>query len=334
MALSDYLSEVKSVWGGTRRTIFTPSMRRYADVLFIPDGFESPGLYHTNGDALLASQTHLLPENTTNTPIERDRLWALFSSAEQIDTPVIYAGSVLNHYGHALLSSLNRYWFMTLRKPDRPIIAHGPPPFSLPYMAFWLSHCGLGPDDFRPITSPVRLKDVALVQPSFEELRQANDIFAKLCHNITKSAGVVVGVSKHLRPTYISKSRIQQGVSRFVNEDEIDREMERLGAEIIYPEALPLEKQIEIFCNASSIIGTACSALHTALFVPGGCRITALTYQNIIHGNYLLVDKISRSRSKYLYAPSQQVQSQDGFHLTFRLDDPKRVAQSLFVAAT
>jgi len=317
-------------WGKTHKAVLPPRLKTIKDAFFVPEPNPLWGVYREDGRiAPSAALYHgprrhaIYPEQNTPFPVARTQ-WAYDPAS------YFYCGAVYPHYGHCLLSTLSRYWiFSRRREVGNKILFHGAHPFSLPFLAFWLRHCGLSEADFVTFEHPTRVRQLTCVGAAFEELLCAHDAFGDLCRTIARNARATAGRDKTLRPVYVSKSRVSSGVSRFVNEDALERELDALGVRIVHPETLPFAEQIRLFHEAPLILGTAGSAIHTSLFVEGGCNLAVLTNQDVIHGNNILIDRITGSQAVYLTPSIGSAADEPGFQLTFMLTDVAGTARGL-----
>lgn len=320
--------EVEALWGQARLYEGEPGLYPIKDAVFIPDHMDNWGLYGPDGVLAPGAGLYHGPErHLILTPAETSTA-PLSAPAETIEDEVLYCGPVIIHYGHTLLSTFSRYWFAGTHK-HKKILFHGPHPFALPYLKFWLESCGFSEGDFIQPDRPTRLRNIVVAAPSFEELLGGYKAFAHLCHRVAVNAGAVVKTNKSLPPVYLSKSRVSSGVSNLANEALIEEEMRAKGVPVVYPEQLSFVDQIRVFHEYPRFIGTCCSALHTSLFVEGGCRMVGLTYQNIIHSNYVIIDQLAGNRTQYLQGYLTQIETSPGFGQTFEAPDPKALAQDM-----
>lgn len=324
------MPEVKSIWGGTSVRLMPPQIRSHSDVIFLPSHEDGGGLYTESGMPISLSFPQLNPFNFCKKELSED---IIEGCSDIVDEVYFYSGHVLQHYGHALLSTLSRYWILLTSFPSKKILYHGVHPFSVPYIKFWLEGFGLSEESFVSFSSITRLRKLLIVEPSFEELNRASRVFANLCHFIARQSNSTLSYPRKRSAVYISKSKITSGVTSIVNECEIENEMISMGVDVVHPQTLSFSDQIRLFHEYEFIMGTACSAMHNSIFVKGGCRLSILTFQNVIHSNYILIDKINSNRSTYTYYELDQLENPGEFSMAFKILNPKLCSKALLERA-
>lgn len=96
------------------------------------------------------------------------------------------------------------------------------------------------------------------------------------------------GVRTDLRPAkriYITRDDAING-RRVVNEEEIFRQLEKLGFEKVRLAGKAFKEQIRIFSHAEYVVGPHGSGFCNLLFSPGGTRVLELFSPQYVHGAY------------------------------------------------
>jgi capsular polysaccharide biosynthesis protein len=88
---------------------------------------------------------------------------------------------------------------------------------------------------------------------------------------------VKVAKRKKTRRIFIKRGRNIRGLK---NEDKIIDVLRQIGFEIIEPEKLSFQGQIEIFSNANVIVGASGAALANLIFSPAEAKIVILAAAN------------------------------------------------------
>lgn len=78
------------------------------------------------------------------------------------------------------------------------------------------------------------------------------------------------------RKLFVSRARSDRAARALQNRAEIEDVMATAGFEIVHPEHLGLDEQIDLFRDASSIVGEYGSAMHNCIFSPRGTRVLVL----------------------------------------------------------
>jgi capsular polysaccharide biosynthesis protein len=68
------------------------------------------------------------------------------------------------------------------------------------------------------------------------------------------------------------------------NEDEIKAIVRARGIEVVYPEELPWNEQVNLFSNARLIVGESGSGLHNSIFAPEGAIVLCMQPSTQVQG--------------------------------------------------
>lgn len=257
---------------------------------------------------------------------------------EAPDDVYIYGGKLHPHYGHFLLSTLSRFWmFGSGERPKMKILMHEETDpshwFTIPHMAFCFGHLGITKDDFVKFDGPVRVRRLIVPHPSFVEEHSGYEAFARLSNGIGQVAltGLGSGIGNDDRPAYLSKSKLNHGVWRFINEHDIEQHLERHGVEIVHPEQIPLSEQIKLFVQNRTIVSTMSSALHTSIFSWTGPHVIGIGHTGCAVSNYTISDEINGGTGRYFYPETgvEHLPADANFTLNCRLIDPRKVAEDV-----
>jgi hypothetical protein len=72
------------------------------------------------------------------------------------------------------------------------------------------------------------------------------------------------------------------------------------GYKIVYPETLPVKKQIALMKNCKSLAGISGSALHLSLFADDNIELTCICRSNQPFKGQLIIDKMKNLKSMYI----------------------------------
>ncbi len=232
---------------------------------------------------------------------------------------------------------MSRFWYLRER-PSARLLFHSFEPkaqlFSLPYVAQVFEALGLREEQFVRFEVPTLVQRLTVPQPSFEEMHFAHQIYAECLREIGAffTQGDVVADEG---PLYLSKARLGYGVTRLVNEQEMEDEFARQGVRIVHLENLSVAQQIDTLRRHRTLLGCVGSHFHMTPMLPEGRRIVGLHYIEDLSSNFLMLDELSGNKASYYYAPSTNEITKEiadpkfVFMRTFRIDDPVDVAREL-----
>lgn len=179
-----------------------------------------------------------------------------------------YGGIWFEHYGHFLLETLARAWY--LADTTGPVVFHRPPershgPIGVT-MSRWqreLVTAMLGdPSRVLFLDTPTEFEE--LVVP------EAGCVLGERCTTAQATALAVVGSrlgstvpATHERKLWLSRSALSRG--RVVGEREFETSLQTAGFEVLHPQTLPILDQVRAFEEARIVAGFTGSAFHTAL---------------------------------------------------------------------
>jgi len=330
------LSRCGTIYGGTTVVDAMPRFDLFHDVLYVPTecGAAEQGCYDRSRKLITASAVFRgIPEIH---PVHGQYVTAL----DPLDHPFapagplyVFLGAVSTHYGHFLVATLSRLWFLR----DKPVPPHlkllycdmltPAQLFEHAFMRDMFGLLGLTEQNFVRFDRPMRLHQVGIPAPSFEENNIAHRAFAGFCNEIGNRIESRTPLVRQPRPAYLSKSNVTRGVSRLVNEDLFCKQLEACGIDIVFPETLSFPAQAMMFRERPVILGTIGSALHTGIFSPRN-RLIGLSYGGEVWSNQILFDRANDNDALYLH-PQHDLDhlGRDGhFHNNFQLRDPHRTA--------
>jgi hypothetical protein len=253
--------------------------------------------------------------------------------AEQ--TCYVYGGMVQGHYGHFLTGAFARFWnWHRLAGRDLRILCHAYEPveaiFAYPFIAALFDSIGLTPAHFVRPTVPLRVRQLIVPHPSFEELHLVHRDFADFCHRIGKHLAPERTLHSVDAPLYLTKENVTSGLHTVINEAEVTKVLDQHGVTIVSPEQLGLAAQIALFAEDRLVLGFAGSAFHTSIFRPER-RLLVMDYSRHIRANFALIDAVNGNHAVYRYlgAGLERVEPNAAFVNRMRLSAPQRVAEEL-----
>ena len=332
MSAAQLLVPCTSVVGASdiRETI--PKVLECTEVMYLPYRNPGPwGIYDAQGAAIEGTINFRGPgrqplnQSVTVTPEPAE------VTCNEPD--LVYVGEIFAHFGHFLIQTLSRFWYLRER-PSARVLFHSM--FNtaqlfghFPFVAQIFEALGLREEQFVRFEVPTLVQGLTVPQPSFEEMHFAHPIYAECLREIGAffSQGDVLADEG---PLYLSKVRVDVGVNHLVNEQEIEDEFARQGVRIVHPETLSMAQQIDTLRRHRTLLGCTGSHLHSTVMLPEGRRIVGLNYIEQINANFALLDKLSGNKASYYYAPSaKRVDDPKFLGYSVRIDDPVDVAREL-----
>jgi len=246
----------------------------------------------------------------------------------------VYVGVFHEHYGHFLLSTFSRFWSQSLfADTGVKLLFHSDRDigywFAKPYIAALFAALGLGPDRFVRFDRPMRLAELIIPCPAFEETGFAHAAFARACNLIgARLAAPHLDAGYAGRPVYLSKSKVRKGVGSIVNEDDMVEVLSKYGVDVAHLETLEFAQQIALFHNREVVAGPTGSVLHTSIFAPGR-SILGLCSVDSNFSSFMMLDSINKAEAEYVFPEGDMEELPDtgDFHNLFRLRSPARTAE-------
>ena len=199
---------------------------------------------------------------------------------------VIYGGVLYDHFGHALVESLNRLWYVLehpeqtapvvfLRETDKPLC---------PQVADMLSLLKLN-GRLIFIARPTRFAKVTVPEQSSVLTGYYTDKFLKPFDAIS-----AIVTAKTFDRVYLSRRKFKSGIA-MIGEDKLEKVFASNGWHVVYPEHLPLAEQIAYVKGAKKIACVMGSASHLALFAGKGTESVVLERTENINREQVLINQ-------------------------------------------
>ena len=192
------------------------------------------------------------------------------------DETVVFGGILQEQFGDMLTMSMTRLWWYA-ENPDTPyrfVFLHRPGASAFPEDLFRL--IGLYPGRILILTEPTRFARVIIPDEACYILTRASYKWL-LPFEMAKEK-----VREKLAPSmaekiYLSRTKLQKyGTGDGMNEEYYEKFFADRGYEIVYPESLPIEEQINLIMNAGEIACTFGTLSHLALFAKSGVKYISI----------------------------------------------------------
>lgn len=198
-----------------------------------------------------------------------------------------FGGYLFDHFGHFLLEGLARVLSPEVAASEDPVLFLSPTP-DMPLSDYVVAICariGIDPARITLCGAQTLVEELWVQEPTFEIRGYVRpDLYQHL-----KRPEVEGAPRTGLR--YLSRRRLT--FQRMVRGEDVleERLALELGAEVVHPERLPMEAQIETVARSRLIAGCEGSAFHSLMFV-GGRSLGVMFCNRLPHMNYLLCDEL------------------------------------------
>lgn len=282
--------------------------------IFHEDGFfeHASGLYRSGPYAIMAG-------------VKRE------SDAQAVrDESALYGGFLYeNHWGHFLIESLARLWFLDFSAYDKVIFhAHPRAKRELSEInSFFFEALGLPLDKVEIIKSTSRFREITIPLPAIEVggyvVHQIMaDVYRRIAGYVEKIDEEYLGTP----PVYYSRERLKDG--RVSGEEEVAAALQGAGWRVVYPEEMMPSEQVRLAARSRVFCGVVGSALHSAIFAAPGAQTYYIhrdRHQHSTRRTLIALDGIMGLKSKHIEA---DIPCSGASGREFRID-PEIVLQSL-----
>jgi capsular polysaccharide biosynthesis protein len=214
---------------------------------------------------------HRVPKRVNAPVIEPARV----AEAGRIDAPCVYLGPYSGHFGHFLLESLPRAWYLKEADPATLLLFHARSEnITLsPFAAAILEALDIDPSRIRFANRDKIFSRLILPASQFwQGIKASPGMCVFFDHVREKMMNRRTTAGPTPRKVYLTRRSLGAvkgpGKPRAVipNEEEAEVFFRSQGYEILRPETLRLEDQVAIVANATHVAGPSGSALHLMLF--------------------------------------------------------------------
>ena len=219
------------------------------------------GIVDKNGDYIKESFIHYETGGKYTPPAE---------SVQRSNKTVIYLGTSWPVWGHVITDNLRRLWFLNSEYfksfKNCPLV----------YIVTWsdikqqknfcrlLEILGVDIEKLRPITQPTQFEKIILPDESFNILSPLSGFTAEYKESIDRVRDFAL---KNCTPTSSKKIYYFHDVKAQVGAERLAKYFKAKGYEIVRPERLTLDEQLNLLINCKSFASTLGSCSHNSLFL-------------------------------------------------------------------
>ena len=217
--------------------------------------------------------------------------WTLYGSydfsknevdEQYYDQEVVFGGVVVPHFGHSLIDSLSRLWYVVQPGADVKKLLVFVCLGDLDYIKSFLCFTDLLGIDRRRILVVDRIhnfKKIIVPEQAMHSFWFVNklilDVYDLFVHNATKSLDAKYSTSA-IKQLYLTRSQYKVNFMTCLGEGYFENFYSNLGYSIISPEKFPLIEQIYLVSHADKIVTTMGTMSHLVVFAKSNSSFTIL----------------------------------------------------------
>ena len=181
----------------------------------------------------------------------------------------LYLGTFMNHYGHFITEMLSRCWWKEAAMGFDHIVAYpfihdGGRVLTRAYHRYLAGLLDIPIDRVAILTQQTRFDEIVVPEQLWTINATVNAHMRELYGRISRHHAAK---KPHGR---VFLSRPVAGSKRLDNPQEVEEVFAGYGFRILYPEQIPIARQMEIYANCEILAGLSGSGMHNALFARPG----------------------------------------------------------------
>ncbi|MBN1282108.1 MAG: glycosyltransferase family 61 protein, partial [Alphaproteobacteria bacterium] len=187
-----------------------------------------------------------------------------------VDEDVLFFGNVYPAFGHFLLEHMNRAWALLMDNyKNMKVVLINNKHCDVPeYMYKLIELIGVKRKNIIILDKTTQFRNVIVPDQGFNIPLYTSYGFKSVFDKISQNIEPLENVYEKI---YVS--RVALKTRKTYGEERVQKIFEQNGYHVVYPELLPLEKQIAYMKTCKSLAGCAGTALHLALFMPDGGQV-------------------------------------------------------------
>lgn len=206
-----------------------------------------------------------------------------------VEEEVVYLGWFIGHFGHFLLESLARVWFLERIDPAIKVVFHVERERYLKgSLAPILALFGIPPDRVLLLTEQTVLRRVLIPEPLYEISHAAHERMPSPFRRV--AAGIAGGVDRSDQPLYLSRRMLSSTKRQIVGEFEMEEIFRENGFLVAHPETMGFAEQVRLINRHGDVFSTDGTAAYLTLFALEPPRLHVLT-SDVPIPDYFLVPK-------------------------------------------
>jgi capsular polysaccharide biosynthesis protein len=190
------------------------------------------------------------------------------ASAEKLSGTYVYLEIFRPHFGHVMLETMSRAWYLTNLDPNIRIILHGDLQRSggeIPsYLWTLLNGLSISPERVCLANRDLVVEELIVPSAQFWTAWKGSPGFCRAFDHVREHLGRTDSNRDFPKKLYLSRRQFRRKLVQ--NEADAEALFASRGYRVISPEKLPFEEQIRMAGQATHLAGLAGSALHMILF--------------------------------------------------------------------
>lgn len=191
---------------------------------------------------------------------------------------VIFGGVLFHHFGHLLVDSLSRLWFVIKNKTvlnDHKIvfISYGK---ESEYIYEFLDFMNIPLDRVIFLRQITKFKEIIVPEQSGYTLHYAHKEFLLPYDEIASSCKIRCAGPTYNK-VYLSKAKASNPGFRLIGEKYFEKFFQSKGYKILYPDEMSLAEKVYLVSNADEMVSFYGTISHYSLFAKQSCKIVTLT---------------------------------------------------------
>ena len=212
---------------------------------------------------------------------------------------VIFGGVVFRHFGHALLDTTSRLWYVARNLGDtrKIVFLDYGWPFADPFDFFQLFDLmGISRDRIEIVSQPTQFDEVVIPEEAIHPLSgeykpEYMETFDLIRRNAAPSS---------VKKVYFTRSSFRK--QDCLNERYFEEFYQRRGFKVFSPEQLSFEEQISLVAGADEFVASVGTMTHLLLFAQPSVKATILNRSTDCVRPQLVVDNVKGIRPYYVEA--------------------------------
>jgi hypothetical protein len=191
------------------------------------------------------------------------------------DTTVVYIGAMRAQWGHFLIDSINRLWYIFDAKFENSKVklayCHSSDFFIKGNIKEVFELLNLHINDFYSIDKPTKFRKVIIPEAALVSKDYYTDEYVNLIERLKKASVERSSIIK-LNKIFFTRTNFLQAIPKERGTEEIERFFKSNGFNIIAPEKLPVKDQIFLMMNCKVFASIGGTAPHMLLFASPDCK--------------------------------------------------------------
>ena len=264
----------------------------------LPDGRSGGGIVSEAGEFLKESTVH----NGSHVPYKTE-------AVKHSDETVIYFGMLIGVWGHCFTDCIKRAWFFHSDEYREQYTG-----LKVIYTAHegslhknfldLLAKSGIDIQNFYEVKEPTVFKEIIIPDSSFWLDDERNDHFTKEYREcIDRIKAPYARQKKDINKKIYYSHRNVRGFNNDIGEEKIERYLEKNGFEIVHPEKLNLDEQLDLLSRCSVFAATDGSNSHNSVFLPEDSEVIIILRSPYMTFHQLALNELYE-RQKIYYVDS------------------------------